>query len=79
MLFVDLGKDGEKKIKVDGNAIAIVRELIFLVVYLTESLKDKVDVRGLLKGDDIFDQVTEEIGRLAKEQDNASTNTSAGS
>lgn len=79
MLFVNLEKDGEKKIKVDGSAIDIMRELIFLVVYLIESLKDKVDVRALLKDDGIFDQVKEEIGRLEKEQDNASTNTSAGS
>ncbi len=64
MLFVDMRKDSEKKIKVDGDAICIMRELIFLVVYLNESLKDKIDIRGLLKDDDIFNQVNEEIRRL---------------
>lgn len=68
MLFVDMSKDGEKKISIDGNAVDIIKELVFLVVYLKEAFKDKIDVRGLLKDDDIFNQVEEEIRRLEKEQ-----------
>lgn len=68
MLFVDMSKDGEKKISIDGDAVDIMRELVFLVVYLKEAFKGKFDVRGLLKDDDIFNQVEEEIRRLQKEQ-----------
>ena len=68
MLFVDMQKDSEKKIRIDGNAVDIMRELVFLVVYLKEAFKDKIDVRGLLKDDDLFNQVEEEIRRLQKEQ-----------
>lgn len=68
MLFVDMSKNGAKKISIDGNAVDIMRELVFLVVYLKEAFKDKIDVRGLLKDDDLFNQVEEEIRRLEKEQ-----------
>lgn len=68
MLLVDMRKDGEKKIEVEGDVVAIARDLIFLVLYLSESLKDKIDIRGLLKDDDIFNKVMEDMEKLENEQ-----------
>ncbi len=69
MLLVDMRKDGEKKIEVEGDVVAIARDLIFLVLYLSESLKDKIDIRGLLKDDDIFNKVIEDMEKLENEQE----------
>lgn len=68
MLLIDMSKDGEKKIEVEGDVVSIARDLVFLVVYLSESLKDKIDIRGLLKDDAIFNKITEDMERLENEQ-----------
>lgn len=58
----------QKRLKLRGDVVSIIRDVIFLVVYLDEALKEQIDIRGLLKDDDIFNQVTKNMERLENEQ-----------